>query len=97
MVRTQEQIIEMMRERFGETPNDADLAFMEDVSDTIGSFDNQNLVTRDELEKQLKEKDNEWRQKYTERFYSGSPSGNEPDPSPANDPPKRLNFEDLFN
>ena len=97
MERTKEELMSKLKERFGEAPTDDDISFLEDVSDTMNALENKPISGQEDWEKKYHENDEAWRKKYTERFYSGSPSGSEPDPSPANDPPKRLNFEDLFN
>ena len=91
MVRTKEELLSSIREVFGDNTDDNSLAIIEDISDTMDSF-NDGKDWKAEADRI----DKEWRQKYHDRFFKPS---NDPDVDPldAGDPePKPLRFEDLF-
>lgn len=65
MVLTKEEFLTKIKERIGENPTDEDIAFVEDMSDTIDS-----LSQGDDWQKKYEENDAMWRKKYTERFFT---------------------------
>lgn len=91
-VRTTQEIIDALRETFGESPDDTQLAMLEDVSDT---FTELNEKSGEDWKTKYEENDKAWRKRYTDRF-SGK-AGPEHDP-PEDDPesPKTLTYESLF-
>ena len=92
MVRTKEELLSSIREAFGDNTDDNSLAVIEDISDTMDSF-NDGTDWKAEAERI----DKEWRQKYHDRFFNPSPDKDE-DPLDAGEPePKKYRFEDLFN
>ena len=91
MVRTKEELLQSIRNKLGDSTDDESLSIIEDVSDTMDSFNSDGKDWKAEAEKI----DNEWRQKYHDRFFN--PPQKEDDPLDACDPePKPLRFEDLF-
>lgn len=91
-VRTTQEIIDSLKESFGESPDDTQLAMLEDVSDT---FNDLNEKSGEDWKTKYEENDKAWRKRYTDRFSGkGDP---EPDP-PGDDsePPKPLTYESLF-
>lgn len=92
MVRTKEELLSSIREVFGDNTDDNSLAVIEDISDTMDSF-NDGKDWKAEAERI----DKEWRQKYHDRFFNPTSEKDE-DPLDAGDPePKKYRFEDLFN
>lgn len=91
-VKTTQEIIDALRESFGESPDDTQLAMLEDVSDT---FTDLNEKSGEDWKTKYEENDKAWRKRYTDRF-SGK-SDQEPDP-PEDDPEstKPFTFESLF-
>lgn len=91
---SKDSILERVKTMAGETPDDAVIALMEDVSDTYADLEGKVNDTEDWKTK-YEENDRQWRAKYTERFSSG---GGEPDPEPEpkDEPRKVLTFEELF-
>ena len=91
-VRTTQEIIDALRESFGESPDDTQLAMLEDVSDT---FTDLNEKSGEDWKKRYEENDKAWRKRYTDRFSGKS----DPEPNPPEDdtePPKLLTYESLF-
>ena len=91
MVRTKEELLQSLREKFGDSTDDSSLSIIEDVSDTMDSFKDET-----DWKAEAERIDKEWRQKYHDRFFNPSPEKDE-DPLYAGDPePKKYRFEDLF-
>lgn len=91
-VRTTQEIIDALRESFGESPDNTQLAMLEDVSDT---FTDLNERSREDWKTKYEENDKAWRKRYTDRF-SGTA---DPEPIPTGDDPeptKQLTYESLF-
>lgn len=90
-VRTRDEIMLQLQTIIGEDTSDETLAFIQDVSDTLGDDNSAERITQ--LETQLRDQDETWRRRYRDAFFSGNP-----EPVPEDDPsgkiPKR--FEDLF-
>ena len=93
MIRTSSELINLVKERIGEDTSDESLSFLEDVSDTLGDYDNRLSDTTDWKTK-YEENDSMWRQKYKDRFMSGSSQEDEKEESEEKPAPKT--FADLF-
>lgn len=91
-VRTTQEIIDALKESFGESPDDTQLAMLEDVSDT---FNDLNEKSVEDWKTRYEENDKAWRKRYTDRF-SGK-DDTEPDPIELDHGlPKPLTYESLF-
>lgn len=90
-VRTTQEIIDALRESFGESPDDTQLAMLEDVSDT---FTDLNEKSGEDWKTKYEENDKAWRKRYTDRFSGKADPDPEPDPEP--DLQKPLTYESLF-
>lgn len=91
-VRTTQEIIDALKESFGESPDDTQLAMLEDVSDTFADL---NERFGEDWKTKYEENDKSWRKRYTDRFSGKADpepdtSGNDPEP------PKLLTYESLF-
>lgn len=94
-VLTRDELTKRMSELFGETEDENDISFMEDITDTYDSLNN------DETSNQLKELQDKYsalQKRYRDRFFNtGSNDNGEDDFEPTPDPePKVLKFDDLF-
>lgn len=91
-VRTTQEIIDALRETFGESPDDTQLAMLEDVSDT---FTDLNEKSGEDWKTKYEENDKAWRKRYTDRFSGKADPEDDP---PEDDPesPKPLTYESLF-
>lgn len=91
-----ESIMTRLNELIGDRTDDEALSIVEDVSDTIDSASGEGMVTEEEADRRVAEKEAEWRKKYKERFFSGG-SGDEGNKTPENkesEAPEK--YEDLF-
>lgn len=94
-VKTKEEILEMVRGRFGEVPTDDDIAMLEDITDTFTDFEEK---TSDAInwKNKYEENDKAWKKKYSDRFFSKDDGNDEPgEPEVPDDKPMKT-FDDLF-
>lgn len=104
-VRTKEDILGIIKDKFKDDTTDSTLSFIEDVSDTINDLEGKAQGETDWKAK-YEENDKQWREKYKERFFSGEPvpQVNKPvtDPDPDEHIPgykedgTPMSFNDLF-
>lgn len=97
-VKTIEEILESVKTRVGDSTEDADLEFIEDVSDTLNDLHSKS-ANQEDWKKKYEENDKTWREKYKERFFSSSSDekekiGNNKDNEMKDEKPKT--FADLF-
>ena len=95
-VRSKSEILEYLKGKLGDEPDDESISFLEDVSDTIDDYDTK-LADKEDWKSKYEANDKEWRKKYTDRFFSNEPE-NVPDADPS-DPPEEhtpMSFEELF-
>lgn len=95
-VKTREEILESLKTRLGENPDDESISFLEDITDTLDDFEKRANGDGTDWKSKYEENDANWRKKYTERFFSDEPEPNpksdtklEPDDTPRT-------FSDLF-
>lgn len=103
---SKDELIKQIKEALGDNiTSDLGISLMENVTDTIGSLgDTKNIdelnKTIKELEEKVKTTEETWRNKYVERFESGTPKENVDDPSVILQKPEEDNspqtFDDLF-
>ena len=93
MIRTREELLNLLKDAIGESTEDSALALLEDVTDTIADLETRAADTTN-WRSRYDELDSEWRARYKARFFDGEPSGNEPAP-PADDT-IITSYEDLF-
>ena len=87
MVRSVEEMMNIVRQRIGDSTEDSDISFIEDISDTL------NAGNSEELEK-LKSENEELRKKYRDRFFEKKEVKEEE--TEKEEEPEKTTFEDLF-
>lgn len=94
MIKSKDELISMISARIGEDNSDEALSLLEDVTDTLTDYETKTADSTNWQQK-YEENDKEWRNKYKERFMSGSETIDDEiiDPEPE---PRRYSFEDLF-
>lgn len=90
-VRTTEEILESIRTRVGGSTEDADLEFLEDVTDTLSDLKSK-TEGQEDWKTKYEENDKMWREKYRDRFFEKK----DPEPEPEPEPESPKTFEDLF-
>lgn len=71
-IKTKEEVMNAIKDRLGEDVSDEALALIEDVSDTIDDLTSKANGDGKDWKAEYEALDKSWRQKYTERFFSGS-------------------------
>lgn len=90
MVRSVEEMMDIVRQRIGESTEDSDISFIEDISDTL------NAGNLEEVER-LKSENEELRKKYRDRFFeTKAVKVEEPEEPEEPENTEKTTFEDLF-
>ena len=87
MVKSVVELLDIVRQRIGDSTDDADISFIEDLSDTL------NAGNSEEVER-LKSENEELRKKYRDRFFETKVVKVEEAEEPENT--EKTTFEDLF-
>lgn len=94
-IKTKEELLASLRNALGDDTEDDTLTLFEDFSDTYDDLNSKAKPDGKDWKAEAERIDNEWRQKYHDRFFN--PAEDEKDPLDAGDPePKKYRFEDLF-
>ena len=89
-VRTSSELLDIIKQRIGESTSDEDLAFIEDASDTIN-----NLSRQETRVAELEAENESLRQKYRDRFFE--PKDNASSENVSRETKKeKTTFEELF-
>ena len=91
-----EAFLERIKSKIGETPTDDDISFLEDMTDTFDGFSG--TFTQSDIDTAVKAKDDEWRKKYTERFFDtgAKPDNNKGCSGEDDDTAENITIEDLY-
>ena len=90
MVRSVEEMMNIVRQRIGDSTEDSDISFIEDISDTL------NAGNLEEVER-LKSENEELRKKYRDRFFETKVvKVEEPEETENTENTEKTTFEDLF-
>lgn len=87
-----ESIMSRLNALIGDRTDDEALSIVEDISDTIDSASGAGMVTEEEADRRVAEKEEEWRKKYKERFFSGEGKKE----AENKDPEAPEKYDDLF-
>lgn len=95
MIKTKEEILNQIRDMIGDSTDDSALSILEDVTDTYADLETRAADNTD-WQARYNQLDQEWRQRYRDRFTSGSDDpATPPDPDPEPDE-TIMTFEELF-
>lgn len=98
-VKTKEEILNSLKEKFGDDNSDGTLSLLEDVSDTYDDMSSQ-IEKSGEWKEKYEQNDKEWREKYKERFFSKPAEDDDslldPPIDTITEPKKTMTFDDLF-
>lgn len=75
-VKSKDELLSTIKTIIGDAPSDEAISLLEDLSDTLdnstGESTENDKKKIEELEKQVKDMDEMWRKRYTERFFNPS-------------------------
>lgn len=91
MIKSRDELLNAIRERIGEEPDDDGVALLEDITDTLNDLENK---TQEDWKTKYEENDKAWRKKYTDRFYTNKETDTNDDDEFEDDEP--VTFEELF-
>ena len=94
-IRSNEEIMTMLKDIIGESTDDNTLNFIEDVSDTLNHY-SETAKDPTDWKQKYEDNDKEWREKYRNRFFSKPDNEPEPEPDPEPNKDKPMKYEDLF-
>ncbi len=83
----------------GDSQSDDAISFMEDMTDTYNSLEQQAAGDGQNWEQRYRDNDAAWRKKYKSRFFSSGGGNYDPGPDTDDDPepdPSKITFDDLF-
>lgn len=103
MIKNYDEIMESIKQRLGDDTSDEALSFIEDISDTLKSFEGNNTDNED-WKKKYEDNDKMWREKYKERFFNAEAGKDFKETEPVVTEPQPENeesglattFEELF-
>ncbi|MBO7731198.1 MAG: hypothetical protein J6S67_01545 [Methanobrevibacter sp.] len=95
-IKTKDEILSQIRDKFAEDSSDEVIGIIEDISDTITDLESKANGDGKDWEAEAKRIDNEWREKYKARFFSGKKEDEVEPEDEVDDTIKNYNFEDLF-
>lgn len=95
MIKSKDEILNTLKEKFKDDDSDDTLSFIEDISDTYDDLSEQ-VSKSGEWQKKYEQNDKEWREKYKERFFSKPIEEPELEIEPESEPKKPRTYEDLF-
>ena len=99
MVKTKQDLLDMIKAKIGEGPSDEDISLIEDVNDTFSDLETR-ISEAGDWKAKYEENDASWRNKYKERFFTKDVSedaelSDEKDKADEGTH-EALKFEDLF-
>ena len=98
-VRTRDEILNAIKERFSDDTSDEVLTFIEDVTDTLDNYETNANDTTNWKEK-YETNDKEWREKYKARFFEPTGKAGEAEPDDIDDEKEDekapMTFDELF-
>lgn len=104
---TKEELLNTVKARLGEAPDDDGIALLDNLEDTLSDYEGRINYDweseRQELINRYEENDKMWRTKYSERFGQGISSDEKSDIDPIVDDVQieeeatEITYDDLFN
>lgn len=95
-VKSKTEILDAIKEKFGDDTSDSTLSFLEDVSDTFKDLESKSSDSTNWKAK-YEENDKAWRQKYHDRFFSSDDDKNDDnDDNESDEDEAPKTFDDLF-
>ena len=94
MIKSKDEIISMISQRIGEDNSDEAIGLLEDITDTLNDYETKTTDSTNWKQK-YEDNDKEWRERYKERFMSGSSDDIEDE---IEDEPteRKYTFDELF-
>ena len=85
-----------IKAKIGDDTSDDVISFLEDVNDTYTDLETKANNDNQNWKEKFTELDKTWREKYKQRFFSGTTKDEPDETDQPNEPPKKLTYENLF-
>lgn len=96
-IKTKEEILSAVRDKFPDDASDEVISLIEDISDTYTDLETKAKGDGVDWKAKAQEIDEDWRKKYRDRFFSGKKDDEDEVESDEENPDlKKYNYEDLF-
>ena len=95
-IKTKDELLTQYRTMVGEDLSDEQIAFVENITDTIADYEIKANGDGTDWKAKYEENDAAWKKKYTERFFGKDEQETPPTPEPKKEQKKPLTFDDLF-
>ena len=69
MIKSRDEILEIIRSRVGDDNSDEALSFIEDITDTMNDYESR-LADSTDWKTRYEENDKNWRERYKDRFFN---------------------------
>lgn len=94
-IKTKEELLSMINERFAEDNSDEVISLIEDVTDTYDDL-SKKAADVTNWEEKYNTLDADWRRRYRERFFDSEYQPEDPEEYEEQEEPEKTKFEDLF-
>lgn len=93
-IKSREEILEIVKTRIGDSTEDEDIGFLEDITDTLDDLENKAKGDGVDWKTRYEENDKAWKEKYRNRFFSSD--NNDDDADDEGEEKKPKTFAELF-
>lgn len=95
MIKSKDDLMELIKSRLPEDMSDDDISFLEDITDTVNDFESRAKDSTDWKAK-YEENDSAWKKKYTERFFNKEDENDDDNDNDNDDYVAPKTFDELF-
>lgn len=95
MIRTKDELLTIINERFSGDETDETIAFIEDVADTLDDL-TAKAADSTNWEEKYNQLDADWRKRYKERFFTGEDQPEDEEEFEEEEKEEKTTYEDLF-
>lgn len=95
MIRTKDELLTIINERFSGDETDETIKFIEDVADTLDDL-TAKAADSTNWEEKYNQLDADWRKRYKERFFTGEDQPEDEEEFEEDEKEEKTTYEDLF-
>lgn len=95
MIKSKDDLMELIKSRLPEDMSDEDISFLEDITDTVNDFESRAKDNTD-WKARYEENDNAWKKKYADRFFNNEDDSDDDNSGNDDDYVAPKTFDELF-
>ena len=95
MIRTKDELLTIINERFSGDETDEVISFIEDVTDTLDDL-TAKAADSTNWQERYNQLDADWRKRYKERFFTGEDQPEDEEEFEEDEKEEKTTYEDLF-